>query len=150
MKQQEFTSAGLDKIKVGDLVAPTRTTHSHVSGKTTTTWTGTLLRVTKVSEKRFCLGPSRWVAKDTGRSIGGGGSYVLATKDMIAEVERRDAARQNADQKTDAFRARPEHKYATNIWIILDEMNPDKHPLDRLTVDEWATFYNKLSGREPK
>jgi len=139
--------AGLDKIKVGDFVAPVR----YIGSDPKPQWTGVLIKVSKVTPKRFYLGLGNLIDKATGRSISGWDShchYVLATPAMIAEVERK---RQNAvkiAERANDFQARPDYKLASAIWSLLDDISLDNHPLDRLTVEEWEAFYNKLSGRE--
>jgi hypothetical protein len=143
----KFSSKGLDKVKVGDLVASIQTT---VRGPAR--WTGTLRPVTKVGARRFCLGSNEWIVKATGFAIGRsmGFYYVLATPEMIAEVDRKRREGVERQQEQDTFRGRADYRHAIAIWHLLESMNPDNHPLDRLTVDEWAAFHNKLTGTEEK
>jgi hypothetical protein len=68
----KFSSKGLDKVKVGDLVASIQTT---VRGPAR--WTGTLRPVTKVGARRFCLGSNEWIVKPPGLRLGGAWGFTM-------------------------------------------------------------------------
>lgn len=137
----EYTVKGLDKVKVGDLVAPIRVRYGSTD---TQTWTGVLRQVVKVGAKRFSLGGNDWIDKGTGFAVGShGGRYVLATKEMIAEVERKDRERKEREREARAFYVRPEYRYASAIAGILETLSPET--LDRMTVEDWAAFHAKLT-----
>ena len=124
----------LHDVKIGDLVGPVdRRGH----------WTGALFRVAKVADKRFMI-HGDWIDKATGLQVGRHSHYshVIATPAMIAS----QTAREEADAKRNAFHARDDYKHASAILFLLGEMNPDNHPLDKLTPAEWAEFRRKLGA----
>jgi len=55
-----------------------------------------------------------------------------------AKREKEHAARQN-------FAERQDYQDAAAISSVLDDMDVDKHPLDRLTPSEWAELRRRLS-----
>lgn len=132
----------LSAVKVGDQVATMRHRHEQEAQ-----WTGTLHNVTRVSEKRFMVA-GKWVNKSNGREVGGlsGYYYAPATPAMLAERDRKHAERRQEDDLRSAFLARPEYRLASSILYALENMTHDHHPLDRLTLDEWALFHSKIVG----
>jgi hypothetical protein len=133
----------LQDVKVGDLVGPVRAGYfGHKN-----TWTGVLHQVTKVTAKRFYCGGS-WKDKATGREPGRGGSYsyILATPEMIAEHTAKANAQKDKEAKTNAFHERPDYADASAIAWRLSQMNPEDHPLDRLTPAEWAELRRRLTA----
>ncbi len=136
----------LQDVKVGDIIASLKTVHNS-KGRFMEEWTGVLREVTKVAPKRFMVG-LRWYDKATGREPGRAGAYayVLATPEMIAAHETKRRAREAEDAKRHAFHARPDYKDASAIEHLLSEMNPDNHPLDRLTPAEWAALRRRLGA----
>jgi len=69
-----------------------------------------------------------------------------ATPQEIAkEKERRDAKQKVLDDRR-KFEARQDYQDAQAIRDILEWMEPDNHPLDRLTPAEWAELRRRLTA----
>jgi hypothetical protein len=78
--------------------------------------------------------------------LSGSGEARPATK---AEIEAEQAKRRERDERLrliEAFGARPEWKDAESIRSVIEVMEYDNHPLDRLTADEWRALRFKICG----
>jgi hypothetical protein len=137
-EERQVKERDLNDVKVGDFIGPV---HSRMNK-----WTGVLHEVQKVGAKRF-MACGRWYDKATGREPGRGGgdyTYILATPEMIAAHRAKQTAREEEEAKLKAFHARPDYQDASTIAYTLSRMNPDNHPLDRLTPEEWAQLRRRL------
>lgn len=70
---------------------------------------------------------------------------IATAKEIRDEEARRKAAKDRISQWK-SFRSRPEYKDAEVIRVTLEVMDPDRHPLDRLTPKEWAALRLKIVG----
>lgn len=73
-----------------------------------------------------------------------------ATPEEIAAEKQRRADRDREQAIRETFEARPEYVHAKAIHDFLEWMNPEDHPLDALSVEEWAELRKKLEkpGRD--
>ena len=117
----EWTAKGLDNVKVGDLVAPIIVVDHR--GAVSQRWGKMLHRVTQVGPKRFRV-TGDWVEKTTGRKVGrnynstGHTLWVIATPEMLKEVEDEREARNRKEAATEAFNARPEVQSGRQIQFM--------------------------------
>jgi hypothetical protein len=135
---------GLENVKVGDRVGPVRVGIRKEHGS----WTGVLHTVTGVTPKRFTIGTGVY-EKATGRKVGYRGgqySYILATPEMLAAYQAKQEANKKKQDDLDAFHNHPAYEAASAIGWLLSDMYPGKHPLDKLTAEEWNELRNRLGA----
>jgi hypothetical protein len=133
----------LQDVQVGDQLAPMRVDHRENESK----WTGTLRGVTKVTPKFIFMGSQR-IEKGTGREPGlhGASHYIVATPDMIAEFNQKQAERDRREREVQAFYSREDYRHASAIAYKLSAMTVGHHPLDCMTPEEWHVLRIKICG----
>lgn len=69
-----------------------------------------------------------------------------ATKSEVAAARRKQRSKQRYIDALLELKARPEYEDAERIRVVLEMMDVDDHPLDRLTPEEWRVLRGKICG----